>query len=37
MVVGLSEQQMIAKAAKLAQTMKLKTLFKNGVPGKDWA
>ena len=36
MVVGLSKQQMIAKAAKLAQIMKLKPLFKNGVPGKDW-
>ena len=36
MGMGLSRQQIIAKAAQLARTMKIKTPFKNGIPGKDW-
>lgn len=37
MGIGLSKQQIIAKAARLAQSINLRTPFRNGVPGKDWA
>ena len=37
MGVGLTKKQIISKAAQLTSSMKLKTPFKNGVPGKDWA
>lgn len=36
MGLGMSRQQVVAKAAQIAKVMNIKTPFKNGVPGKDW-
>ena len=33
---GISRKQLFRKAGRLAQTMKIKTPFKNGIPGQAW-
>ena len=33
---GVSRMQLAAKAAQIARQMRIKTPFRNGVPGKDW-
>lgn len=33
---GINRQQLKAKAARLSDKLKLKTPFKNGIPGDDW-
>ena len=33
---GLSRKQLLTKTGKIVKQLKLKTSFKNGVPGKDW-
>ena len=33
---GLSRRQLLAKTGKMVKSLKLKTPFKNGIPGKEW-
>ena len=34
--LGLSRLQLMLKAGQVCKTLKIKTPFKNGIPGKDW-